>query len=527
MLEIVIITLFIATFLNIFFKRYGIPTIIWYIITWISIWFIFNIGSAASDEDLKLLAEFWIVFLMFTIWLEFSVKHLIKMKEYVFVYWWLQFFITAFVFFLFSYFLFWIDAEASVIIASWLSLSSTAIVLKILNDSKEINKKYWQKSLWILLFQDLIVIPILLLISIFSQKESNVLLILYETLVDSIALMVILWIFWRYVLDVFLEKVHKINSNEVFMGSVLLIVMWASYFSHYLWLSYSIGAFIAWIMIAETSFKYKIEAWLIPFRNLLLWIFFITVWMQLDFNIIFDNYIIIFWLIFALILIKSIIIFCILFFSTPKATALKTALALFQVWEFAIVIFELARKENLISANYSQILIIVTILSMILTPFILKYIDKIVKFIIKTKFSEFTNIKELKDHIVLIWYGRVWNMVSDYLQENNHEHIIIENNLDAFSIAKGDWKRVFLWDAQDENMLENVSISEAAFVIISIWSSYDILPIIQKLSKIILPEKIIVKVSKFTEKEILWKYEINNVIVETEKTAKTIIEYLK
>lgn len=527
MLEIVIVTIFISTFLNIFFKRYWIPTIIWYIITWICIGFIFDVWNATSNENLKLIAEFWIVFLMFTIWLEFSVKHLIKMKEYVFVYGWLQFFITTFIFFLFSYFVFWINAEASVIIGSGLSLSSTAIVLKVLNDSKEINKKYWQKSLWILLFQDLIVIPIILLISIFSQKQANVWLILFETLVDSIALLVILWIFWRYVLEIFLEKVHKINSNEVFMWSILIIVMWASYLSHYLWLSYSIWAFIAWIMIAETSFKYKIEAWLMPFRSLLLWVFFITVWMQLDFKIIFDNYLIVFVLIIVLIILKTIILFFILLYSTPKSTALKTALTLFQVWEFAIVIFELARKESLISSTYAQILIIVTILSMVLTPFILKYIDKIVKIFIKTRYTEFTNIKELTDHVVLIWYWRVWNMVSDFLSEHNYEHIILENDLDAFSLAKYDWKRVFLGDAFDDNMLDNVSITKAAFVIVSIWSSYDIVPIVQKLSKIVNPEKIIVKVSKFNEKELIAKLEISRIIVETEKTANTIIEYIK
>jgi CPA2 family monovalent cation:H+ antiporter-2 len=164
---------------------------------------------------------------------------------------------------------------------------------------------------------------------------------------------------------------------------------------------------------------------------------------------------------------------------------------------------------------------------MVLTPFILKYIDKIVKLFIKSKFSEFTNIKEIQDHIVLIWYWRVGNMVSDFLTEHNYEHIIIENDLDAFSLAKYDWKRVFLGDAYDDNMLDNVSITKAASVIVSIWSSYDIIPIVHKLSKIIDPDKIIVKVSKFNEKELIAKLDISHIIVETERTAKTIIDYLK
>lgn len=311
------------------------------------------------------------------------------------------------------------------------------------------------------------------------------------------------------------------------MWSILIIVLGSSYLSHYLGLSYSIWAFISWIMIAWTSFKYKIEAWLIPFRSLLLWMFFVTVWMQLDFSIIFDNLPVIILLLIGLIILKTIILLFILLQSTPKSTALKTALTLFQVWEFAIVIFELAQKENLISSIYAQILIIITILSMILTPFILKYMDFIVNLFIKTRYSDFTNVKELKDHIVLIWYGRVWSMVSDFLNDHNMEHVIIENDLNAFSLAKYDWRRVFLWNAYDDNMLDNVSISKASYVIISIWFSYWLVPIVNKVEKIVWHEKLIVKVSKYSEKEALLKHQITNIIVETEKTAETIIGYIK
>ncbi|NDK08974.1 hypothetical protein EOM39_07100, partial [Candidatus Gracilibacteria bacterium] len=113
MLEIVIVTIFISTFLNIFFKRYSIPTIIGYIITGVCISFLFDIGTSESSEDLKLIAEFGIVFLMFTIGLEFSVKHLLKMKEYVFLYGSLQFFITTGFFFIISRFLLGINSESS------------------------------------------------------------------------------------------------------------------------------------------------------------------------------------------------------------------------------------------------------------------------------------------------------------------------------------------------------------------------------------------------------------------------------
>jgi len=527
MLEVILVTIFIAITLNIFLISFQIPTIIWYIITWVLLNLIFSFENIWLSEELKMMAEFWIVFLMFNIWLEFSLKHLMKMKKYVFLHWSLQFLFTSIFFFSISHYLFFIDIKASILISSWLTLSSTAIVLKILNDTKEINKRYWQKALWILLFQDLMVIPILLLISIFEQKDTNILRELIKTFIDSVTLLTILWLFWKYILDTFLEKVHKTNSNEIFTWTILLIIIGSSYFSHYLWLSYSIWAFIAWIMISETSFKYKIESWLIPFKNLLLGIFFVTVWMQINFQIIYDNYLLIICLILGLIIFKTLILFLILIFSTPKTTALKTAIALFQVWEFAIIIFELAEKWNIFSHYLAQILIIITILSMILTPFVLKYLDLIVSRFIKTRYTEFTNIKELKDHIVIIWYGRIWSMVSDFLDENNQEHIIIDNNLDSFSIAKINWKRVILWDALDENILENVSITKASHIIVLVWSSDNTQPIIQILLNLVDKEKIILKVSKYSDKESFLKYKIPHILVETEKTAKTIIDYIK
>jgi len=526
MLEIIIITIFIATCFNIFFKKFEIPTIIWYIITWICVSYLFSFNHISSNEELKQIAEFWIVFLMFTIWLEFSLKHLLKMKEYVFIYWWLQFLITSFIFFLFSYFIFWIDTKTSIIIASGLSLSSTAIVLKILNDSKEINKRYWQKALGILLFQDLAVIPILLLISIFSSKDIKLWEILFQTIASSIFLIIILWFLWKYVLDIFLERVHKANSNEVFMGSVLLLVMWASYFAHYLGLSYSIGAFLAWIMIAETHFKYQIESSLIPFRDLLLWVFFVTVGMQLDFTVISKNYLIILLILFWLIILKTLILFTILIFKTQKSTSLKTALSLFQVWEFAIVIFELARTQLLIDATLTQILIVVVILSMILTPFILRYLDEIVWFFIRTRFSEFTNIKELSGHIVLIWYGRVGRMVSEFLDVSKQEHIIIDWNLKSYVEARKNWKRVLLWDATDDNILENSSVKNASHVIISMWFWHDPTQVVQKIIELIPIDRLIVKVSTYEEKEKLQKLHLPHVIVETEKTAMTILRFV-
>lgn len=519
--------MFIATCLNIFLKKLEIPTIIWYIITWIIISYLFKF-NISGNEDLKLIGEFWIVFLMFTIGLEFSIKKLIKLKSFVFIFWSLQFFITTIVFYVISSYLLWIDNKSSIIISSWLSLSSTAIVLKILNENKQINSSYGQKIVWILLFQDIIVIPILIMISIFSQKDVNIPYTLAETIVSTMILFIFLWLIWKYILNTFLEAVNKTNSNEVFIWAILLLVIWASYFAHYLWLTYSIWAFIAWIMIAETNFKHQIESWLVPFRDLLLGIFFINVWIQLDFLTIKENYIVILEILLWIIILKTLILYLILMFSNQKSTALKTALSLFQIWEFAIVIFEFAKTQWLLISELSQILNVVIILSMLITPFIIRNINYIIWFFVDEKFSEYKSTKDLSNHVILIWYWRIWSMLSDFLGKNHQEHIIIENNIKAFKKAKEDWKRVILWDAWSDIILESCWVKNASSVIISVgfWNE-EVYLLVEKIKNYISKEKIFVKVSKYSEKENLLKLDLPNILVETEKTALNIMEYLK
>lgn len=516
--------MFIATCLNIFLKKLEVPTIIWYIITWVIISYLFKF-NISGNEDLKLIGEFWIVFLMFTIGLEFSIKSLIKLKSFVFVFWTLQFFVTTIIFYIISVYIFWIDNKTSIIISSWLSLSSTAIVLKILKENKQINSSYGQKIVWILIFQDIIVIPILIMISIFSKDNINIPYTLAETIISTFVLFVFLWLIWKYVLNIFLEAVNKTNSNEIFIWAILLIVIWSSYLAHYLWLTYSIWAFIAWIMIAETNFKHQIESWLVPFRDLLLWIFFINVWIQLDFITIKEDYAIIIILLLWIIILKTLILYLILIFSNQKSTALKTSLSLFQVWEFSIVIFEFAKTQWLIENWLNQILIVVIILSMIITPFIIRNISYIIWIFINEKFSEYKKIKDLSHHIIIIWYWRIWSMLSEFLEKNNQEHIIIENNIKAFKKAKENWKRVILWDAWNDIILESSGIKNASFVIISIWFwNEEVYLLVEKIKNYINKDKIFVKVSKYSEKENLSELKLSNIIVETEKTAMSIIE---
>ena len=408
MLEIIIFTILISTLLNLLLRKFEIPTIIGYIATGTIIAYGFGLHDQTHSHELKEIAEFGVVFLMFTIGLEFSVKQLVKMRKEVFLYGGLQVVITSLLFTFAAILFFNIEIKSAIIIGLALALSSTAIVLKLLNENGDINKEYGRKVLGVLLFQDIAVIPILLMITIFSVNDKSLSSLLLETVIDAVILFIGLFVVGKYLLEPFLHEVTKTKSNEIFISSVLLIVIGSAYLAHISGFSYTLGAFIAGMMLAETKYKHQVEADLIPFRDLLLGIFFITVGMQLDFAIIFEYVGLISLFLPLLIALKVMILFTLLQFKNSKKVSLKAALSLFQLGEFALVIFELSSAQGLLDPVTGQVLIVIVVLSMILTPFALRNISGLTDIFISNSgdTSENTALQGMKlsNHIVLIGY---------------------------------------------------------------------------------------------------------------------------
>jgi len=528
MLEIIIYTLLIATMLNLFIKRFGIPTIIGYITTGTIIAYGFGLHDAVHSHELKEIAEFGVVFLMFTIGLEFSISHLSRMKKEVFVYGGLQVIVTAALFTFIGHYIFGIDIKASIIIGLALALSSTAIVLKLLNESGEINKVYGRRVLGVLLFQDIAVIPILLMITIFSSTQSSVSVLLIETFIDATILLIGLYVAGKYLLAPFLYQVTKTKSNEIFIGSVLLLVIGSSYVAHLFGFSYSLGAFIAGMMIAETQYKHQIEADLIPFRDLLLGVFFITVGMQLDFKIIFENIGIIVVLLPLLIIIKIAIIFAIMRFTINTRESFKTAVSLFQLGEFALVIFELSFARDLIDITTGQTLIVIVVISMIMTPFILKNISSIADLLNKRKEANGgypqLDKEKLTNHIVLIGFGRLGRRIAEQIRKNGDEFIAIEYDIKNVQDAQKEGLPVVYGNAAKKDILKSVNIEKASSVIISLGNSKKLNHICEVVHELAQDKKTVVKVNKFEEKEFLERFNFSHIIVETEKTANAMYE---
>jgi len=459
-----VVTIAISTVINVFLKKIDIPTVIGYIFTGLVIAQIFNFGEE-SRETLAHLAEFGIVFLMFTIGLEFSISHMKSMKKEVFVYGSLQVILSGVLFTVLADTFFGLELKNAIVVGMALSLSSTAIVLKVLNEKGEIHTGYGRVTLGILLFQDLAVIPMLLMISIFTSENASVSELLVDTFISAIIVFVILFVVGKFFIERFFNWVTASDSEEIFLASVILTVIAASLLAEHFGFSFSLGAFIAGMTIAETKYRYRIEADLVPFRDILLGIFFVTIGLQINLNIVVDYGFVILGLLVAIMLIKGLILFGALRFFIQSRSALKSSLALMQVGEFALAIFALAKANNLISSDVNQIMIVTVVLSMILTPFILKNI----KFFADLFFQEPKDLREralvstgYKDHIIVCGYGPVGKQLVERLKKKNILYVILEHEVKLVdkAIEQGE-ESIFLANAAQKHILEHFGIRDS------------------------------------------------------------------
>ncbi|EDA5018958.1 cation:proton antiporter [Campylobacter upsaliensis] len=471
-LEIFLITSGLAVLLNVFFKKFEIPTIIGYILVGIIISYAYGFSGS---EELTHIAEFGIVFLMFTIGLEFSFTHLMAMKKEVFLNGSLQVTICGLVCFLLVLGILGLGGKVGIIVGFALALSSTAVVLKILNDSGDIKEQYGRKALGILLFQDIAVIPLLLLVDIFSSNNQNITQLILTTLISVVILLTLLYLIGKYLIDRIFRFVIRASSNELFILTILFIVMGASFLAHYFGFSYSLGAFIAGVLIAETKYKYKIEADLVPFRDLLLGLFFISVGMQIDFKIVFKNWDLILLLTLLVGLLKFGVIFGILAIYNKKRVAIKTAFSIAQIGEFALAIFSLLQAKNMLDGQMAQILIVVSIITMILTPFVLNNIRRIsnaVEDIMQTQEAVQPQVvnSTLKNHIVIFGYGVIGQEVVQKIKNSGVPYLVLENDLNLVELGLSRGENVYFANAAQEETLKIANIEECAVAIITIFN---------------------------------------------------------
>ena len=523
----VIVALGISIVINIFLKKFGISQIIGYILTGTIIVYAFDLRYMNDSHALEMVGEFGIVFLMFTIGLEISLAKMGSMKQQIFGNGMMQVAFTALVVYAISHYVFALDAKSSLIISLALALSSTAVVLSYLKSSKEIYTPYGQRATGILIFQDIAVIPILILISVLtSNGDKSVVVILQDTIFSAIVVLSLLFIVGKRLMTWLLHFSASSEVDELFMGSVLFIVVSASLLAHYMGFTYSLGAFVAGMIIAETKYHHKVESDIAPFKDILLGTFFVVVGMKVDVLLFMQNIHLIVGIFLAVLVLKTVIMYGVLRFSSTTSVSLKTALALSQVGEFSFVIFAVASLGGVLDSKLVQFLVMIVIFSMVVTPFFISRINEIVEFFIKEKEpdSDMSALATRADHVIVCGYSVVGKFVTKQLDELDVPYVVIDNSHKHVKEALRDGKEAYLGDASKLSILNALHVENAGAVIVTLDNMEKKRLICEAVLKYAKNVNLVVKVVSLEEKEKLSDLDITVVVDGKLEVAKVLVE---
>ncbi len=417
-------------------------------------------------------SEFGVVFLLFVIGLELTFERLVQMRWHVFGFGGLQLFMTSTIVALILHHWLALKLDVSIIIAGALSLSSTAIVLQVLSETKRQATQVGRLSLSVLLMQDFAVVPLLAILPIMASSQDNFAGTLGIAGLKAFVAIIIITIAGRVLLRPFFALIGSAKSEEVYVTTTLLIVLGAALLTSELGLSTAMGAFIAGILIAETQYRARVETSIMPFKSLLLGLFFLSVGMSIDLNEIKSQVTTIVLGSMGLLILKGIIIYvlCILF-RFRQGAAIHSALLLGQGSEFAFILFSLAAKQNILSQVASQLLLVIVAITMAITP-LLSIIgawleEKIDSSEDLDANQEFKGISDLDGHIIIAGFGRVGRVIAYMLSEHQFNYVAVDGDLQLVKKARAQGFPVYHGDLSDSDVLRAVGAGRASSIILT------------------------------------------------------------
>jgi CPA2 family monovalent cation:H+ antiporter-2 len=461
-------------------QKLKLPSIIGFLFTGIIIGpHGFSLIDAA--EQIEILSEIGVILLLFVIGLELSIKQLASIRKTVFVGGLIQVGITLLVVALVYHFLNHSWSE-SVFVGFLFSLSSTAIVLKTLQDRKEMATPHGKNALAVLIFQDIIVVPMILITPLIAGESSNIGLSIISLLLKFAMVLVVAIISMRFVVPKLLFAVAKTNSKELFLLLTITLCFAIAYFTSIVGLSLALGAFIAGLIISESDYSHQATSIILPFRELFISFFFISVGMLLDLNFFIENVLVVLLLVLAVFVVKSTIAgLAIASLKYPTRTILLTGMSLFQVGEFAFVLSKVGIKYKLLSAETNQYFLAVSIVSMIITPFVIIISERIAgRFMVVSKkmgFKQKTKSNgaieeiiedELENHLVIIGYGVNGSNLAKAAASSNIPFVVVEMNAETVSQQKSKGLPILYGDATQDHILEAINLSSAKAAVVAI-----------------------------------------------------------
>ena len=435
----------------------------------------FGFNFLPSTESGRQVAEFGIVFLMFSVGLEFSLPKLYSMRKTLFGLGGAQVIITLSVSMLVGL-LAGLGWATAFVIGGALTMSSTAIVSKILMERVDLNSRHGRLSIGILLFQDLAVIPILVLIPALGAHSGDLGSILGLSLVKTVVLLFVLFKFGKVVINYWFELVAGQRSRELFIMNVLMVTLLLAAATKLAGLSYALGAFIAGMLISETRYRYQVESDIAPFRDILLGLFFISVGMLLDFHFMLNHIGLVLTLLAGFVLFKAAVVAVLTrAFGYEAGVGIRTGIILAQAGEFSFVLLALGLEQKLIGGDELQVVLAASLISMVIAPFIIQKNGRIARKLAKNYTKNSAQIVDeiehstanLKDHVIICGYGRSGQYLGRFLKEENIPFIALDIDPARVQDAAAAGEHVMYGDAGRRIVLEAAGGARAKALIVS------------------------------------------------------------
>ncbi|MCR4347054.1 MAG: monovalent cation:proton antiporter-2 (CPA2) family protein [Sulfuricaulis sp.] len=483
----ILILLGVAVVLVALFRYMRLPQILAYLCAGIVVG-PYGMGWIPDLEGTRTLAEFGLVFLMFTVGLEFSLPRLVAMKAMVFGLGGAQVLISSLVFGFVAW-LFGVSPGGAIVIGGMLAMSSTAIVMKLLTEQLEQNSRHGHHAISMLLFQDLIVVPFLIFIpALGGNMDQSVWVSLGWALLKSVLVLVGIFIAGRWLLRPFFHEVASAKLREYFMLAVLLLTLTAAWITEMAGLSLALGAFLAGMMMGETEYRHQVEGDILPFRDILLGLFFITIGMMLNLGAMRELWPGVLLCVVVIVVFKTLLILGLgKLFAMETGVALRTGLVMSQVGEFAFALLLSASQFDLFSEAVSQIVLASVILSMMAAPLIVRYNG----YLAKRWVPGYTHAREgnldairaeavvANKHVIICGYGRSGQNLAWMLEQEGIPNLALDLDPVRVRDARDAGKSVVYGDVARRDVLEAAGLHRATALAISFYNTPAALKILE------------------------------------------------
>ncbi|MDA8128337.1 MAG: monovalent cation:proton antiporter-2 (CPA2) family protein [Betaproteobacteria bacterium] len=473
-LQLVLILLAVAVLVAAAARVLRLPTMLGYLVTGIAIG-PFALGWIPDSAQARYLAEFGVVFLMFSIGLEFSLARLMTMRLTVFGFGGAQVVLTIAL----TTGVAWLldlPLLAALALGGIMSMSSTAIVSKLLAERLEIQTPHGRQVFGALLFQDLAVVPLLILVPAFATQSDGMAIDLALAGIKAVAVLGFLLFVGQRVMRPWFQWVAGRKSPELFTLNLLLFTLGLAFLTESAGLSLALGAFLAGMLISETEYRYQVEDDIKPFRDVLLGLFFVTIGMRLDLAQVLLNWADVLLLVVAIVVGKGLLVAALaMAFGSPRPTAVRTALGLAQAGEFGFVLLAQAADLNLLGAPVTQPVLAAMVISMLAAPFLIHRMDVLTRLIAGSEWAG--RAKEVHDiavktfgkaqHVIVCGYGRSGQNLARLLEAEGISFVALDADPERIRAVAASGASVVYGDASRREVLVAAGLSRAQAIVVT------------------------------------------------------------